>query len=100
MIFRCAKVCLTHEAKATPLKRPSAAPEMPEGWVRVEKIRKTGASVGTTDVYWKSPDGKKTCRSAKDVNKYVGSLGCLSLDRMGFGAFNSGRQTEKKRNPI
>ncbi len=64
------------EAKHTsPKKRLAAAKvEIPEGWTTVEKVRKAELTKGLKDTYWKSPDGKKTCRSPAEVEAYVKSL--------------------------
>ena len=47
---------------------------LPEGWTKIETERKTGASAGKKDTQWKSPDGKKICRSPMEIDAYVKSL--------------------------
>jgi len=48
----------------------TAAPGLPEGWVKEVVIRKSGASAGKSDVYYYSPEGKK-CRSKPQLLQYL-----------------------------
>ncbi|XP_069138386.1 methyl-CpG-binding domain protein 3-like isoform X2 [Argopecten irradians] len=66
-------------------KRRSNCGGLPSGWKREEVVRKSGLSVGKTDVYYYSPDGKKI-RSKPMLARYLGE----SLDLSAFD-FRTGR---------
>ncbi|XP_021360511.1 methyl-CpG-binding domain protein 2-like isoform X1 [Mizuhopecten yessoensis] len=66
-------------------KRRSNCGGLPSGWKREEVVRKSGLSVGKTDVYYYSPDGKKI-RSKPMLARHLGE----SLDLSAFD-FRTGR---------
>ena len=48
-----------------------AGPVAPKGWTKEETTRKSGASAGTKDTVWRSPDGRTICRSLADIQRYM-----------------------------
>jgi len=52
-------------------RRRVDVPGLPSGWKREEIVRKSGLSVGKTDVYYMSPDGQKV-RSKPALAKILG----------------------------
>ncbi|KAG8322188.1 hypothetical protein J6590_028259 [Homalodisca vitripennis] len=64
---------------------PENKSTFPQGWMREERVRKTGLSKGKTDVYFKSPGGK-LFRSKKELEKYIKAKSLLiKIEAFNFG---------------
>ena len=67
-------------------KKKRAKLTMPVGWTAVQKVRASGASAGTLDTIFHSPDGLTKCRSLVEIYRHLESQknqGTLSLATLG-----------------
>ena len=69
-------------------KSRSECATLPRGWIREEVSRRSGLSVGRTDVYYYSPSGKKF-RSKQELIKQLGDQLDLSTFDYSSGKLNA-----------
>jgi hypothetical protein len=64
----------------------------PDGWIKRTFARQSGASVGSTDSYWYTPQTGKRLRSMVEVKRFMAALSTYGGDEVAAWKGLKGKQ--------